>query len=327
MKNYSKNGFIQIPILIAIIIGVVAIGGGGYLGYNGYKNYQTQQAEKERISQEAEGLRQEEEKLEMERLKKEVEYLKNQPPKIIKETQSQNPESQEILTAELNLYATGVVLIICKDVQGSGSLWNLGNSYVVLTNEHVVAPYEDGKCVIHVPKIGETTIEPYSLNATNRRSWNKYTDVATLEIDTEKNDTFLIAEKSAVEIKSLNYKISSLLLCSTKMSLGSPVYVMGYPAFSSQEVNLRGLVFEKSFFTITNGIISSHDTSIMQPFGNLLYPNYFVSAKIDSGNSGGIAFSRDKNALCVLGIPTWISLGNYETQGIIQNIHNIFYSK
>ena len=91
MKNYSKNGFIQIPILIAIIIGVVAIGGGGYLGYNGYKNYQTQQAEKERIAQEAEGLRQEEEKLEMERLKKEVEYLKNQPPKIIKETQSGKP--------------------------------------------------------------------------------------------------------------------------------------------------------------------------------------------------------------------------------------------
>ena len=53
----------------------------------------------------------------------------------------------------------------------------------------------------------------------------------------------------------------------------------------------------------------------------------YVSAKIDSGNSGGIAFSKDSRGLCVLGIPTWLTVGNYETQGLIQNIHNAFYSK
>src|SRR3989338_2923702 len=83
----------------------------------------------------------------------------------------------------------------------------------------------------------------------------------------------------------------------------------------------------KNFRTITNGIISAHDTSVTGIFGDLPYVNYFVSAKIDSGNSGGIAFSKDSRGLCVLGIPTWLTVGNYETQGLIQNIHNAFYSK
>jgi hypothetical protein len=68
----------------------------------------------------------------------------------------------------------------------------------------------------------------------------------------------------------------------------------------------------------TNGIISGYAPKI-----NSEYANYFVSAKIDSGNSGGIALSKDKNGLCVLGIPTWLNVGNYDTQGMIQNIHNI----
>lgn len=57
------------------------------------------------------------------------------------------------------------------------------------------------------------------------------------------------------------------------------------------------------------------------------YPNYFVSAKVDSGNSGGVAFSKDSNGLCVLGIPTWLTIGNFETQGLVQNIHNVFYER
>ncbi|MBU6415530.1 hypothetical protein KGQ34_04820, partial [Patescibacteria group bacterium] len=73
----------------------------------------------------------------------------------------------------------------------------------------------------------------------------------------------------------------------------------------------------------TNGIISGYDNSVILPPQNLSNPNYYVSAKIDSGNSGGVAFSKDSNGLCVLGVPTWLSIGNYETQGIIQNIHNV----
>ena len=60
--------------------------------------------------------------------------------------------------------------------------------------------------------------------------------------------------------------------------------------------------------------------------------NYYSSGDAtnnfqDSGNSGGIALSKYNNKICVLGIPTWISRGTYETQGLIQNIHNVFYKE
>ena len=77
---------------------------------------------------------------------------------------------------------------------------------------------------------------------------------------------------------------------------------------------------------MSNGIISGYD-SIVKDTQKLPYSNYFVSAKIDSGNSGGIALSKNEKGLCVLGVPTWLTVGNYETQGLVQNIHNIYYKQ
>jgi len=76
----------------------------------------------------------------------------------------------------------------------------------------------------------------------------------------------------------------------------------------------------------TDGIISGYTTTVNSKYigGIMPYPNYFTSAKIDSGNSGGIALSKDGNGLCILGVTTWLSVGNWEIQGIIQNIHNVF---
>ena len=36
-----------------------------------------------------------------------------------------------------------------------------------------------------------------------------------------------------------------------------------------------------------------------------------------------VAIAKDGNGLCVLGIPTWLTVGNYETQGLVQNIRNV----
>jgi hypothetical protein len=56
----------------------------------------------------------------------------------------------------------------------------------------------------------------------------------------------------------------------------------------------------------------------------LPYPNFFSTAIMDAGNSGGIALSKDSNGLCVLGIPTLVIQGEYSSEGVIQNIRNIF---
>ncbi|MBI2123819.1 MAG: hypothetical protein HYU04_01100 [Candidatus Wildermuthbacteria bacterium] len=51
-KIRNQSGFIQIPILIAIIAGILVLGGGGYFGVRQYKSYQAKQIEKEGVAQE-----------------------------------------------------------------------------------------------------------------------------------------------------------------------------------------------------------------------------------------------------------------------------------
>ena len=79
MKNYIRQkGFIQLPILITIIVGVLIIGGGGYFGVNKYHNYKTEKANKEKVAQDL----QHQKDLEVESLKREVQILKEAPKKI-----------------------------------------------------------------------------------------------------------------------------------------------------------------------------------------------------------------------------------------------------
>jgi len=94
--------------------------------------------------------------------------------------------------------------------------------------------------------------------------------------------------------------------------------VISYPAFTHVHTEEEIIATR----TVTEGIISSYELSLKEEYG-LPYVNYFVSAKIDSGNSGGIVLSRDEHGLCVLGVPTWLNIGEFETQGIIQNIRNL----
>lgn len=120
---------------------------------------------------------------------------------------------------------------------------------------------------------------------------------------------------------NLNYKISSMPRCPQKMTLGSPVKVVGYPAFT--RIDGPGIWDDQAPKTVTEGTISAYYSTLLFGSERDPMPNYFISAKVDSGVSGGVAFSVSDNKLCLLGIPTWLNPGVYETQGIVQNIHNV----
>ena len=123
-------------------------------------------------------------------------------------------------------------------------------------------------------------------------------------------------------MSELNYKISQLDFCPLRMAQGLPVAVIGFPAFASRQGKDFGLGDATiSSRTLTTGVISGYDT---ESIGRALPSvNYFVSAAIDAGNSGGIAISKYNGKLCLLGLPTWVSLGYYANQGMVQNIHNV----
>lgn len=317
MKN--QKGFIQIPILIAIIAGVLVIGGASYLGVKQYQNYLAQKVEREKIAQEA----QQQKDSEVENLKKEVEILKNQKPQVIvKEV----PSSNEISAADLKPYLSGVIRISCYikggSISGSGSLWNVSDLepfqfYAVFTNGHVVT--QDENCLVFVDDPdNKKIIGIYPVDNHYGLTYNSIADFAILPLP-KPSDFKSISMITPTQ--NLNYSLSNLRYCTTKMPQGSPAAVIGYPAFANQA---NTSLLSK---TVTTGIISGFDDSVAPPLGNLPYPNYFISAKIDSGNSGGIALSKDAKGLCILGIPTWVSIGNYETQGVVQNIWNVTYEK
>lgn len=332
MKN--QKGFIQIPFLIAIIAGVLVLGGGGYLGIRQYQNNQAEKVEQKKITQEKEAeahAKADAQQQSLEAAQQEIEKLKQEGTETKKKqnmleqqvkTQTNQPEIEfqglSITSAEIAPHLTETPLIICYDedlnmILGSGSIWNLpkfGNS-VVITNRHVV---EEPDCVAQTYN-GDNPLSNYDIHLRDVSRWNNATDISV----------FPLLKKEAKQ--TVNSNISKLPLCSIKMAVGSPVIVIGFPAFGVRMVDLGGQGFLQRVASqiVTNGIISGHDTTVVKPKGKLPYQNYFISATVDSGNSGGIAFAKDKNGLCVLGVPTWLTIGNYQTQGLVQNIHNVFY--
>lgn len=332
----------QIIASVIFIVGVAVILGGCYFGIKQYQNFQKQKIESERKNKEQqESLAEQQKSLteqqgslteQQKELEDRIKELEDEPPTIIiKEINPPIPKNQEISAQEIEPYLTGIGRIDCKKDYnitgysnmsiGSCSLWNItGIGYAVLTNGHVIAdiPLDIGYCVLNVADAGDIKADKnrtaggfFWLGLEQNTRWNTKTDVAVIKITYD----FIYGDPPT----GLNYSIGSLPLCE-KMLLNSPVVVIGFPA-STMKITDSGIY---AYRTITNGIISAYDESAITE-DKLPYANYFVSAKIDSGNSGGMAFSKNSNGLCLLGIPTWISLGNYDNQGIIQNINNVMY--
>ncbi len=234
--------------------------------------------------------------------------------KITEETNK--PKEIVISSTDLTPYTTGIVQVICKNTDGSissgsGALYNFPDvPYAILTNRHVV---KDGAtCITSITNDSNKTIGLFSIRG-SVYSYNQLTDSAVLSIGSSlTSDTLPVA--------NYNYSIPKIKKCISLMPVGTPIVIIGFPAYAKRDskITIEGLgTFNVVYRTVTNGIISGYDTS---QAGD---GNYFVSAKIDNGNSGGIALAKDTSGLCVLGLPTWLSVGNYETQGLVQNINNI----
>ena len=217
-KIKTQKGFIRIPILITIIIGVAMISGGGYFGYTKFKDYQVQKSEKEKLAQEIEWLWQEKEKqqkdeqenkdTELEKLKKEIEAIKNQ--QIVESKEKLSSQTIKITSDELQQYSSGIGIIYCYGdnfTQGSGSLWHINNlsGLFVLTNRHVITT---SNCHIFFedPRYVGVSIGRYKLDTVNIQAWNNKTDIALLKILYPSLDT-------SEPLSFLSPKLSNLSFC------------------------------------------------------------------------------------------------------------------
>lgn len=196
-----------------------------------------------------------------------------------------------------------VVNIICEsssysieDSGGSGTMF--AEDGMILTNAHIIPHIDsdlyvyDYGCLVTLPN-KETGVaeEIYWAYPLLDDELSDYYDLAFLEI----YDVYVDEEGYSYGEYPKNFvEFDDTDRCKTSyVSLGEKVLVFGYPLMGGG-YNL----------TITEGIVSGYSDE-----GYLL-----TSAKIDSGNSGGLAVDEDG---CMLGVPSAVLTGNYESLGVI----------
>jgi S1-C subfamily serine protease len=187
-----------------------------------------------------------------------------------------------------------VVNIVCstyygKEISG-GSGIIIEEEGGILTNYHVVADAE--VCLITLPNIiSGTPEEIYVATPLIVPQLSKQYDLAFLKI----TEAFIDDRGKAHGIFPKKFKtFTESPFCSGYVpKLGDEIRIYGYPV-TSGGYNL----------TITDGVISSFSSD-----GLIL-----TSAKVDSGNSGGLAITKDG---CLVGIPSAIFTGKYQNLGVI----------
>lgn len=289
-------------VILTMLVGVAGVSGAGYFGLKQYQKYQTGIIKKEKASQEI----QQQKDLVVEKLKQEVEVLKNKKPEIIiKEISARQIGVDDI--SIIKEWRPRVAYIDCKVVfngtnmgEQSGSGYVLGSDeqsgeVFLLTNKHITdiaTHYPDGKST------------GFSLNPTScdiklpgdSKSMTAYGPFGA----SDKEDWALIAIKTPTPYMKTIIKNIWDGGCNGKAELGEKILILGYPGIGDQ-----------NDVTVTDGIVSGYDGKY-----------YITSAKIEHGNSGGVAISLKNN--CYLGIPTFVVSGELESLARILNINTIF---
>lgn len=323
MKN--SKGFIQIPLLIAIIAGILVLGGAGYFGWKQIKNHPVENTSQTPANSANSGTTTPPAS-EIDQLKQEVEDLKKQ----VKSNQASNQKatnaniSQDLSSSDIQPYLDTVGVVTCFDTDnneyvGTAILYKTGQ---LLTNWHVVSGMDT--CLFVNDKFMNPKYEvngmsyrsgAYILDLANAYKPNAERDFAIVPFSRNEKARTIAHQNGApldeyLEVNQLDYRVGTMTRCSQKATVGTSVAIVGYPASS---VNLEQFAPPES---VTTGIISGYDAS----YGS---SDYLVSAKVDHGNSGGLALAKENGKVCFLGIPTWVVTGQVESAGIIQNINNL----
>lgn len=213
----------------------------------------------------------------------------------IEETESFFDESKNQFPNQKNIFSS-VVKIVCEDSRDKsvvhfGSGVNNDASGFVLTNKHVVSDSDIDDCIVGFPD-PETglIIEAYWSTVILDEEDETGYDLAYLSIENP-----VIGESNGVYgsyDRVLNssfpfFEQSSERCLETLPQLGDRLFIVGYPFLSGGAL------------TITDGLVSS-----------LYSRDYFIitSAKINSGNSGGLAVD---GLGCYVGVPT----ASYQEEG------------
>ncbi len=216
-----------------------------------------------------------------------------------------------------------------------GEKFTLYDGYV-LTNAHVAQlkrkykeKYDYNFCSIEIslPELEPSRrgIFPYVYDDKAHFLYDGKVDIALLRFSTVLHGEEVVNETSKLVNFDQNLLRNNILpsypFCSYERVVGKRVYIFGYPssAFEFEKIESSFLEEPTTIIAQQNLIISEGIISGVNSSGN-----YYTTARIDTGNSGGLAISKSGGEICLLGVPTWVSEGEYENLGVIQPFSKLF---
>lgn len=228
----------------------------------------------------------------------------------LKTTSNSSVTSGNVGSNTLSSLSPSVVKIVCysdaygENLQmGSGVLYQSASgdpyAYFVETNLHVVQTSDGSpsKCAIAVYPNYKNASTYLVYKTAGYKTYKYGVDFAYLIpqiADSENAGTMGELSKYAKSLSANAYCKST--------SIGDHISILGYPSVGG------------SSLTATDGIISGFEYDSGSRFIK-------TSAKIEHGNSGGVAI---KDSGCVLGIPTFVETGSAESIGRILDLNNLF---
>jgi hypothetical protein len=335
MKSWIKNHKKLYIILFTVVIGLVVCGG-IYFGIKYYQKITKEEAAKEAAAQDLINKQQQA----LNDAEKQINDVKTQSQQEINDLKTQSEQdktnlqnqinnvnsanlSQDISSADIESYIDTIGVLDCWDSKsneqfGTGVLLTTGK---LMTNWHVVSGMET--CLFASdkfinPKYPATPANyrpgAYILDLSNVQKPDSNLDFAIVPFTRNEKAKITAQTQGApsdeyLEVSQLDYRVGSMTKCSKKVTVGTPVAILGYPASS---INLDQNAPPES---VTTGAISGYES--------IQSNNYLVTAKVDHGNSGGLALAKENGKICLLGVPTWIITGQVESSGIVQNINNL----
>jgi hypothetical protein len=199
------------------------------------------------------------------------------------------------LPSIIKKWSPSVALLVCSFSStgsigfGSGFLTQFADgSIVVVTNKHVLTDtygYSADSCSIQIPGDGNNY---YTVPGNSFQVSSLGYDWGSFPV-TNGSPYFNAVAKKGLQV------------CLRPVETGDNILILGYPSYAGSFTNP----------TATQGIISGYDN-----------PYYTTSAKIEQGNSGGVAIQPERD--CYAGIPSAVKLGAYENLGRILNANKIF---
>lgn len=236
-------------------------------------------------------------------LKKEIDDLKNLKP--AESNTTINDQSDKLQVSSIFI-AERTAMLHCLQIKGTedqiralydasvyepaveGSSVIISAKGEILTNAHVVG--DASLCLVQTAKAPNYSVPSPSYYA-RVLDVNEKLDIAKLQIISDAGGN------------PLSQNLMYFEIAEQTPPTGQKIFVAGFSNASNKRL------------AITEGIISGHDDISGYIQGTFL----ITSAKIDSGNSGGAAFTNEGE---LIGLPTFV-MGNYETLGYILDLNRV----